>query len=230
MRLTAHLISQCPQFVNCVREWELDCRGNRIPLIENLGSTEDQFDTLNLCDNEIGKLDNFPKLLRLKTLLCCNNRIARIDASIVESLVHLRSLVLTNNHLKHLADIDVLAECKELHSIVLVDNDITKKRHYKHYVIFKLPQVKFLDFQKIKTADRDAAKRVFAGKAGERLHAEIQAARTFMPGEGMPGENRLTEDQINEIKAAINKATTIDEVNRLEKALKAGQYPLAKGK
>ena len=70
--------------------------GNRIPLIENLGSTEDQFDTLNLCDNEvsqtsethlnriqiyhwimllmrssqIGKLDNFPKLMRLKTLLC----------------------------------------------------------------------------------------------------------------------------------------------------------------
>jgi len=201
--------------------------GNRIPLIENLGSTEDQFDTLNLCDNEIGKLDNFPKLMRLKTLLCCNNRIARIDASIVEQLIHLRSLVLTNNHLKHLADIDVLAECKELHSLVLVDNDITKKRHYKNYCIYKLPQLKYLDFQKIKTADRDAAKKAFAGKAGERLNAEIQAARTFVPGEGMPGENRLTEEQINEIKAAINKATTIDEVNRLEKALKAGQYPLA---
>lgn len=30
----------------------------------------------------------------------------------------------------------------------------------------------------------------------------------------------VTEAQINEIKAAINRATSIEEVNRLEKALK----------
>merc|ERR1711934_1131315 len=226
MRLTAHLISQCPQFVNCVREWELDCRGNRIPLIENLGSTEDQFDTLNLCDNEVAKLDNFPRLLRLKTLLCCNNRIARIDASVAEMLINLEALILTNNHLKHLADIDALQEAKNLHTLALTDNEITKKPYYRLYVIHKLPQLKFLDFQKIKTKDRDAAKKQFSGKAGEKLKAEIQAARTFVPGGGVAGENRLTEEQINEIKAAINKATTIDEVNRLEKALKAGQYPI----
>jgi len=225
MRLTAHLISQCPQFVNCVREWELDCRGNRIPLIENLGSTEDQFDTLNLCDNEIAKLDNFPRLLRMKNLICCNNRIARIDASVAESLVAITSLVLTNNHLKHLADIDVLEGCAQLRHLVLVDNEITKKRHYKSYMIHKLPQLKMLDFQKIKTKDRDAAKKLFAGKAGEKLKAEIQAARSFVAGEGLASENRLTEEQINEIKAAINRATTIEEVNRLEKALKAGRVP-----
>merc|ERR1712070_1265891 len=138
MRLTAHLISQCPQFVNCVREWELDARGNRIPLIENLGTTEDQFDTLNLCDNEIAKLDNFPKLLRLKHLLCCNNRIARIDSNVAEMLVHIESLILTNNHLKHLADIDALETAKTLRHLVLIDNDITKKKHYKMYVIHKL--------------------------------------------------------------------------------------------
>merc|ERR1712072_1090783 len=195
-------------------------------LIENLGSTDDQFDTVNLCDNEIGKLDNFPILKRLKTLLVCNNRIARIDASVARDVANLQSLILTNNHLKHLSDIDVLAECKNLHTLVLIDNDITKKKHYKNYVIHKLPQLKYLDFAKIKTADRDAAKKQFAGKAGERLKAEIQAARTFVPGGGVAGENRLTEEQINEIKAAINKATTIDEVNRLEKALKAGQYPI----
>jgi len=224
MRLTAHLISQCPQFVNCVREWELDCRGNRIPIIENLGSTEDQFDTINLCDNEIAKLDNFPKLRRLKTLLCCNNRIARIDASVADSLLELTDLVLTNNHLKHLADIDALAGCANLRSLVLSDNDITKKRHYQSYVIHMLPQLKMLDFQKIKTKDRDMAKKLFAGKAGEQLKAEIQAARSAITGEG--ADNRLTESQINEIKAAINKAETIEEVNRLEKALKAGRYPI----
>jgi len=41
--------------------------------------------------------------------LCSNNRIARIDATVVENLTALKSLVLTNNHLKHLSDVDVLA-------------------------------------------------------------------------------------------------------------------------
>ena len=41
---------------------------------------------------------------------CSNNRIARIDSSMPECLSNLRSLVLTNNHLKHLTDIDILAE------------------------------------------------------------------------------------------------------------------------
>merc|ERR1712224_1148892 len=99
------------------------------------------------------------------------------------------------------------------------------KRHYKSYMIHKLPQLKMLDFQKIKTKDRDAAKKLFAGKAGEELKAEIQAARSFVAEEGLASENRLTEEQINEIKAAINRATTIEEVNRLEKALKAGRVP-----
>ena len=117
------------------------------------------------------------------------------------------------------------SQIKSLENLVLIDNEVTKKKHYKNYVLHKLPQLKFLDFQKIKTADRNAAAKAFKGKAGERLNAEIlKESRTFAPGESTSGESRLTEEQINEIKAAINKATTIDEVNRLEKALKSGEW------
>merc|ERR1712166_693843 len=127
MRLTHFLISNSPQYVNCCREWELDVRGNKIPLIENLVSTEDQFDTLNLCDNELSKLDNFPKLQRLKTLLVCNNRVVRPDLSIAENLPNLTSLVLTSNHLAHLAEIDALIGAKLLRNLSLHDNDMSKK-------------------------------------------------------------------------------------------------------
>jgi U2 small nuclear ribonucleoprotein A' len=227
MRLTHFLISNSPQYVNCCREWELDVRGNKIPLIENLVSTEDQFDTLNLCDNEISKLDNFPSLQRLKTLLVCNNRVVRLDASIATSLPNLTSLVLTSNHISHLAEVDALVGAKLLRNLSLHDNDICKKKNYRAYVLFRLPQLKVLDFQKIKTAERDAAMALFSGAAGERLLQEIAAARTMTAdGQMGGGENRLTEAQINEIKAAINRATTIEEVNRLEKALKSGQYPV----
>lgn len=49
--------------------------GYKIPVIENLGATLDQFDTVDFSDNDIRKLDGFPLLKRLKSLLLNNNRI-----------------------------------------------------------------------------------------------------------------------------------------------------------
>lgn len=39
---------------------------------------QNQFDSIDLTDNAIVKLDGFPKLHRLKMLLLSNNRIVRI--------------------------------------------------------------------------------------------------------------------------------------------------------
>lgn len=39
-RLTPELILRSPQFMNCVGQYELDMRGNRINVVENLGATE----------------------------------------------------------------------------------------------------------------------------------------------------------------------------------------------
>ena len=49
--------------------------GYKIPLIENLGATLNQFDTIDFSDNEIRKVDNFPYLPRIKSLLLNSNRI-----------------------------------------------------------------------------------------------------------------------------------------------------------
>lgn len=43
---------------------------------------QDQFDCIDLSDNEIVKLENFPYLNRLGTLLLNNNRITRINSNI----------------------------------------------------------------------------------------------------------------------------------------------------
>lgn len=43
---------------------------------------QDQFDTIDLSDNEIVKLENFPYLNRLGTLLLNSNRITRINPNI----------------------------------------------------------------------------------------------------------------------------------------------------
>jgi U2 small nuclear ribonucleoprotein A' len=85
--------------------------------------------------------------------------------------------------------------------------------------------------------ERQEAKKLFDGKAGPAALAESIAATkssTFEPGEGIPGEQQIKssvptlqmskEDQ-DKIKAALAKATTLDEISRLERALKEGKIP-----
>lgn len=45
-------------------------------------AVQDQFDSIDLSDNEIVKLENFPYLNRLGTLIVNNNRITRINPNI----------------------------------------------------------------------------------------------------------------------------------------------------
>ncbi|XP_071703026.1 U2 small nuclear ribonucleoprotein A' isoform X2 [Rutidosis leptorrhynchoides] len=233
VRLTADLIWKSPHFFNALRERELDLRGNKIPVIENLGATEDQFDTIDLSDNEIVKLENFPNLNRLGTLLLNNNRITRINPNIGEFLPKLHSLVLTNNRLVNLVEIDPLASLSKLQYLSLLDNNITKKPNYRLYVIHKLKSLRVLDFRKIKQKERIEATKLFASEEAEE-EAKKESARTFVPGE-VPTEEPMEEEpskpagptpeQIIAIKAAIVNSQTLEEVARLEQALRSGQVP-----
>ena len=66
VKLTVDLIEGAGQYINPIRDRELDlrlfnifpahtifCRGYKIPVIENLGTTMDQFDCIDFSDNEI---------------------------------------------------------------------------------------------------------------------------------------------------------------------------------
>jgi len=79
VKMTAEIIQQSYQYTNPIRERELDLRGYKIPVIENLGATLDQFDTIDFSDNDIRKLDGFPLLRRLKSIMLNNNRILYIN-------------------------------------------------------------------------------------------------------------------------------------------------------
>ncbi|GAQ90679.1 hypothetical protein KFL_006720060 [Klebsormidium nitens] len=231
VRLTADLILQSPQYFNAVKERELDLRGSKIAVVENLGATEDQFDSIDLSDNEIVKLEGFPLLRRLSTLLANNNRIARLHANLGASLPKLTTLVLTTNKLVNLPDLDPLATLPKLQFLSLLDNEVTKKPQYRLYVIHRCPGLRLLDFKKIKQKERLEAQKAFGGSAEE----QAEAAKTFVPGEGIetegaekteePKKTGPTPEQITAIKAAIATAQTLEEVTRLEKALRSGQLP-----
>jgi hypothetical protein len=123
--------------------------GNKIGAIENLGATQNQFDAIDLSDNEVVKLEGFPPLTRLHTLLLNNNRIARVGKNLEQQLPMLSSLILTNNRLTNLADVDPLAGFKHLKHLSVMGNPVTKKANYRLYVVFRLPHLKTLDFRKV---------------------------------------------------------------------------------
>ncbi|KAJ4757184.1 U2 small nuclear ribonucleoprotein A [Rhynchospora pubera] len=235
VRLTADLIWKSPHFFNAIKDRELDLRGNKIAVIENLGATEDQFDTIDLTDNEIVKLENFPFMNRLGTLLINNNRITRINPNIGEFLPNLHTLILTNNRLVNLVEIDPLASLPNLKFLSLLDNNITKKPNYRLYVIHKLKHLRLLDFRKVKHKERMEAAKLFATKEAEEAAKKVPA-KTFTPGEVKDSDNASkpdhgprvvgpTPEQITAIKAAIVNSQTLEEVARLEKALSTGQIP-----
>ena len=152
MRLTPELIESGYQYINrSTRDRELDLRAYKLTVIENLGATLDQFDSIDFSDNDIRKLDGFPLLLRLKTLYLSNNRITRISDDLNESIPNLSTLILTNNHIQELGDIEPLAAFKKLEVLSLLNNPLTTKKHYRLYVIHKLPDIRLLDFRKVKT-------------------------------------------------------------------------------
>jgi len=230
MRLTADLIRGAPAYINPLKERELSLRGYKISKIENLGVTEDQYDVLDLSDNEILKLENFPLLQRLHAILLNNNRLCRISKGLGEFLPRLVTLILTGNKITNLEDIDNLAELPRLTHLSLLNNPISKQDHYRLYVIHKLPKLKLLDFRKVKPSERKEAEKKFGPSTvgGKPKENKMKSqAKTFVVGDGIPPPKKkgLIPEQRRKIMEAIKKATSLGEIERLEKILSSGKIP-----
>jgi U2 small nuclear ribonucleoprotein A' len=129
MRITAELLSQTEQRTNPIGDRELVLRDLGIPLVENLGAARDDFDSYDLSNNRISRLENFPRLLRLAHLHCSGNLIEAIDGkNIQKNIPNLISLVLSHNNISYLAEVANIGEaCLKLEFLSLVGNPVTRK-------------------------------------------------------------------------------------------------------
>lgn len=186
---------------------------------------------MDFSDNDIRKLDGFPLLYRMKTLLLNNNRICRIADNLHESLPSLSALIMTGNMMLELGDLDPLVTLKKLEYLSLVRNPVANHQHYRLYVIYKIPFLKVLDFRKIKQSERDEAAAMFKGKKGKQLEKDLgQKTQNLLAG--APGPEALsvstsgrTQDEVDAIKQAIGNARSLEEIERLHEMLQAGQIP-----
>lgn len=230
MRLTLELLQQAPQSLNPAAQRQILLRGFKIPSIENLGGTNDAYECIDLSDNDLIKLSNFPPLKRLKSLLLMNNRISRIAEDAFDPLPNIVAVTLTGNKLERLADLEPLTKLATLERLSLLENPVTKVKHYRPYMISRCGKnLRILDFNRIKDKERKAAAILFAGERGKKLLEEIAPPRVV----GKDAAEKTAEsaktgpspEVIERIKRAIAEAETIEEVTRLEKALKSGVLP-----
>lgn len=222
MRITLDLILNAPQTINPALDRELSLRAYKIPVLENLGATNNAFDALNLSDNDLSRLNHMPPLNRLRSLLLANNYITRISPDFFTPIPNLRVLILTNNRLADLADLEPVFGCTKLERLSLLDNPVSQRVHYRYFTIFKAPaSLRILDFARIKEKERRAADALFAGERGEALLKDIAPKKVHVE----EAEDQAAGDTIAAIKAAIASATSLEEIQRLEKALKSGQIP-----
>jgi len=240
MKLTPELLAQAPSALNPIKERQLDLRGYKIPVVENLGVTKDQHDAIDLTDNSIVTLGNLPLLRRLQTLLLANNRVASISPSLHLSAPNLRTLVLTNNNISELGDLEPLKEFRSLQYLSLLGNPVREKKWYREWLAWRLPALRVLDFQRIRDKERTTAKSLFltAEKLPTALattisttvstHAPKNAITIDEPRpaaqSGKAGRLMSAEDRAR-VKQAIAKATSIEEVRRLERSLREGYLP-----
>ncbi|CDR88913.1 related to U2 snRNP protein A` [Sporisorium scitamineum] len=243
MKLTPELLSRSSSSINTLGDRELDLRGLKIPAIENLGVTRDQNDAIDLTDNDIRYLGNFPLLRQLKSLQLANNLISRIDPRIAFSLPALHLLNLTNNSMSDLAELAHLSKCSRLEYLCLMGTPASRDKHYREFVIWKLPQVRVLDYQRIRDKERALAKELMEtedGKAsalaasilrkgdGSAMDVDADAVvvgkqKTFEPGR-LNGSSRrlLTAEERRAIEDAIEKSESLEEIRKLEEQLKMG--------
>jgi U2 small nuclear ribonucleoprotein A' len=219
MKINADLIEYSARFTNCLKERELDLRGNKIPVVENIAITRDKYDTIDLTSNELRLLNNFPTLTNLKTLYCANNFITRIDGDLNGRLPNLSVLVLTNNRLEDFDSISNLSLFPKLTFVSLIDNVVCKRPNYRLFVISRCPKLKFLDFNKVTQKEREEAYKMFSLK--HSIHGEESVKKRLKATVVDPP---LSMEHILALKKLIISAESVEEMDRLERIINGGVF------
>jgi len=248
MRLTPELLRTAPSYLNPLKQRELGLRGHQIPLIENLGITNDLYEAIDLSENEIVKVENFPRLPTLVTLLLGGNRIVALAPELGAALPALQTLVLSHNHLAAAADLAPLASLPTVTTLLLLGNPVTKTvANYRVLVAALLPNLAVLDCAPVTPAERQQAAAVAAKlKAGAALasFAIVNAPSAAAADAAAPAATaaaadsdtaaavaapkkkvKLTKEQKVKLLAKFEAATTPQEIAVLEGILQTGVFP-----
>ena len=185
---------------------------------------------IDLSDNDLMRLDNFPLLPRLHTLILNNNRISRIAPALSSCLPGLTHVILTNNAIASHHSLAPLHHLPLLSHLSLRLCPVSRLPDYRLLVLHMLPRLRVLDWQKVKEKERKASKEQF-GVWVERKEDEEErlgtaskekAAQQLNGAEaagGMKEEAAALAARMQQLIASIEQASSLEEINALEQQL-----------
>lgn len=236
MRLTSQVLSDAPTIINPEKQVTLLLRSLKIPYLENLGITKDTYEVIDLTDNELIELSNFPRLKHLKVLLVGNNNITSIsDDKLSMNIPHLQTISLINNNISKFLDIRMLSNFKNLSDITLIGNPIADFPNYRYFMIWLIPTLKVLDFSKVKQKDLIKARELFGESIKDPSDLALSILDELSSGESRKEPlqskeirnlqdvgKRLTDEDKAKLLQELETAESVEDIERIERALHNG--------
>ncbi|XP_007448444.1 PREDICTED: leucine-rich repeat-containing protein 48 [Lipotes vexillifer] len=154
------------QFEN-LRKLQLD--NNIIEKIEGLENLT-HLVWLDLSFNNIEAIEGLDTLVNLEDLSLFNNRISKINS--LDALVKLQVLSLGNNQIDNMMNIIYLRRFKDLRTLSLSGNPVAEAEDYRTLICAYLPDLVYLDFQRIDDHMKELAEMKHRCSVDELKHQE----------------------------------------------------------
>jgi U2 small nuclear ribonucleoprotein A' len=112
--------------------------------------------------------------------------------------------------------------------LTLMDNPVSKADGYRLKIIALIPSLRVLDFKKVSKFERDQAALQSKKRSSDTDQGPDKKAKLYSePGQtGVSAKSTyMSKEQKEAIREAIGKASSLDEIARLERILETGHVP-----
>ncbi|CUS23169.1 LAQU0S08e03642g1_1 [Lachancea quebecensis] len=201
-----------------VRDLGIECDEEAMPAV--LAKLPKSTHILDLTNNELNEIPDLSAHNEIMTLLLGRNRISKIDGRRLPR--RLRRLVLASNAIEQLAALEGLRDApKTLENLSLRGNGVCHLEDYRVFVVSRAPQLKTLDFTKVGDQERSAGRkfRKSPGKGTAPLQKEFKDKNEELMDVIV---GKMSDEVRNRLKDELAAASTLDEIERIEKLLSGG--------
>jgi U2 small nuclear ribonucleoprotein A' len=150
-----------------------------------------------------------------------NNKISRIQKDFAAMCPRLDTLILQGNRLSQLSELENLPT-HQLKRLVCLDNVVCNLPNYRQFVVYKFPNLKMLDYQKVTQAEREQASALFSKKGNlDKILQSERALETTSTLQKDDQQLRLeTKQKLAVLDQQLEAAETMEEIQEIEKKIK----------
>ncbi|CAL1696345.1 unnamed protein product [Somion occarium] len=134
-------------------------------------------------------------------------------------------------------------DVKGLRYLSLLGNPVRDKKWYREWLAFRIPGLRVLDFQRIRDKERQTGKSLFLTADNLPTQLATTLSTTVSTQHARPpvttdepklethgkAGRLMSKEEAQKVKEAIARATSVEEIRRLERQLKEGYLPSLEG-